>query len=64
MASYANDVSALHKKYQTALKKAKTRQGVMNLYWKHKKDHEKLLKKHLKEEMAEVVRVKSKIEYR
>lgn len=36
----------------------------MNAYWKHRREHEKLLAKHLKEEMNQVNRVKSKIEYR
>ena len=44
--------------------KAKSRQAVLNCYWKHKAQHERLLKKHLKEEMAQVNRIKSKIKYR
>ena len=61
---YAKSVASLHKKYQVALKRAKTRQAVLNAYWKHKRDHEVLLKKHLKEEMDEVKRIKAKMEYR
>ena len=64
MASYSGEVASLHKGYQAALKKAKSRQAVLNAYWKHKAQHAKLLKQHLKEEMAQVNRVKSKIEYR
>ena len=64
MASYTNEVSAIHKKFQTSLKRAKTRQSVLNAYWKHKADHERLLKKHLKEELAEVNKIKGKMEYR
>jgi len=47
-----------------AVKRAKSRQAVLNAYWKHKAQHEKLLKQHLKEEMAQVNRIKSKIKYR
>lgn len=64
MASYTGQVNAIHRSFQTALKRAKTRQAVLNAYWKHKKDHERLLAKHLKEEMAQVKRIKDKMEYR
>ncbi|HET6516940.1 MAG TPA: hypothetical protein VFG25_01825 [Nitrosopumilaceae archaeon] len=62
--SYTKAVTASHRKFQAALKRAKTRQAVMNVYWKHKKEHERMLAKHLKEEMAQVNRVKSKIPHR
>lgn len=62
--SYTKDVASSHKRFQTSLKRAKTRQAVMNVYWKHKKEHERMLAKHLKEEMAQVIRVKSKIPHR
>jgi len=64
MASYTNQVAAIHKKFQAALKRANSRQTVLNAYWKHKADHEKLLAKHLKEEMDLVKRIKGKMEYR
>jgi len=64
MASYTSQVDASNKRFQADLKRAKTRQAVLNVYWKHKKDHEKLLAKHLKEELALVNRIKSKIAYR
>lgn len=64
MASYANQVAAIHKKFNSQIKNAKTRQAVLNAYWKHKAEHEKLLQKHLKEEMAQVNKIKSKIAYR
>ncbi|MDG7054881.1 MAG: hypothetical protein JRZ95_06285 [Nitrososphaerota archaeon] len=63
-AGYTRAVTASHRKFQTALKRAKTRQAVMNVYWKHKKEHERMLAKHLKEEMTLVIRVKSKIPHR
>jgi len=64
MASYVNQVNALHRQYQSALKRARSRQSVLNLYWAHKRQHERLLKKHLREEMVQVTRIKNKIDYR
>ena len=64
MASYSGQVATIHAQFQKALKKAKSRQTVLNCYWKHKAQHESLLKKHLKEEMGQVNRIKSKIKYR
>jgi len=64
MASYVNQVNAMHSQYQSALKRARSRQSVLNLYWAHKRQHERLLKKHLREEMAQVTRIKNKIDYR
>ena len=58
--SYFRIVEKSHRKYTTALKRAKSRQSIMNLYWSHKKEHESLLKKHLKEEMAEIIQLKKK----
>ena len=59
-----SQVNVSHKKFKTALNKAKTRQAVLNAYWAHKKDHEKILAKHLKEEFALVNKIKNKIDYR
>ena len=64
MANYTAQVATIHRQFNTALKRAKSRQAVLNAYWKHKAQHEKLLKQHLKEEMADVKRRKSKIKYR
>lgn len=61
---YARAVASIHRKYQAAVKRAKSRQAVLNAYWKHKKESERLLAKHLKDEMAEVKRIKAKMEYR
>ena len=62
--SYTNAVAGIHRSYATALKRAKSRQSVLNAYWKHKRDHEKLLRQHLSEEMNDVKRVKGKMKYR
>ncbi len=64
MASYVNQVNAMHRQFQSALKRARSRQSVLNLYWAHKRQHERLIKKHLKEELAQVTRIKNKIDYR
>ena len=64
MASYTGQGDTIHKQFNAALKKAKSKQAVLNAYWKHKAQHERLLKIHLREEMAQVNRVKSKIKYR
>ena len=64
MVNYTGQVATIHAQFQKALKRAKSRQAVLNAYWKHKAQHERLLKQHLKEEMAQVNQVKSKIKYR
>jgi hypothetical protein len=64
MASYTAQVAKSHKKFNSALKRAKTRQGCLKAYYSHKKEHEALLKRHLKEEMSEVNKKKAKIPYR
>ncbi|HJM13864.1 MAG TPA: hypothetical protein QF710_00380 [Candidatus Nitrosopelagicus sp.] len=64
MANYTSEVAKSHKKFEAALKRAKTRQSCLNAYWKHKKDHETLLRRHLKEELAQVNKKKAKIAYR
>ena len=64
MTSYTSQVATIHRQFNTALKRAKSRQAVLNAYWKHKAQHDKLLKQHLKEEMAQVNQVKSKIKYK
>ena len=64
MASYTGQVATIHRQFNVAVKRAKSRQAVLNAYWKHKAQHARLLKQHLKEEMAQVNQVKSKIKYR
>lgn len=58
--SYFREVEKSHRNYTSALRRARSRQAVMNLYWRHKKQHEALLKRHLREEMVEVVQIKKK----
>jgi hypothetical protein len=59
--SYFRSVEASHRKYTSAINKARTRQGMMNLYWRHKREHEQLLKRHLREEMVQLNQIKKKI---
>jgi hypothetical protein len=58
--SYFREVERSHRKYNAALRRAGSRQSVMNLYWKHKRQHEALLRKHLRDEMVQVNLVKKK----
>ncbi len=62
MASYAAQVNIIHKKFTNALKKAKTKQALNKAYSVHKKDHEKLLKKHLVEEIRQIKKAKAKLD--
>ena len=62
MASYSAEVSTIHKKFQNAVKKAKTKKSLNKAYSVHKKDHERLLKKHLREEVAMINKAKKKLE--
>ena len=62
MASYTAEVSVIHRKFQNAVKRAKTKTTLNKAYSVHKKDHERLLKKHLREETAMINKVKKKLE--
>jgi hypothetical protein len=62
MASYSAQVNVIHKKFQNAIKRAKSKQTLNKAYSVHKKDHERLLKKHLREEIAMINKAKKKLE--
>ena len=62
MVSYTTQVSAIHKKFNAAVKKAKTKQALNKAYSAHKKEHERILKKHLQEEMAAIKKAKAKLD--
>ncbi len=62
MASYTTEVSIIRKKFQNALKRAKTKQSLNKAFSVHKKDHERLLKKHLREETAMINKAKKKLD--
>lgn len=61
MVSYTAQVSAIHKKFNNAMKKAKTKQALNKVYSTHKKDHERLIKKHLAEELRDIKKAKAKL---
>ena len=62
MVTYTQEVSAIHKKFKEQVKKAKTKLALNKAYSTHKKDHDRILKKHLKEEMEMVKKAKAKLE--
>jgi len=62
MVSYTTEVSVIHRKFQNAVKRAKTKTTLNKAYSVHKKDHERLLKKHLREETAMINKAKRKLE--
>ena len=62
MANYTAEVNAIHKKFNAAVKKAKTKKSLNKANSVHKKAHERLLKKHLREETAMINRAKKQLE--
>jgi len=62
MATYTSDVNVIHKKFNAAVKRAKTKTALNKAYSVHKKEHEHILKKHLKEEMATIKKAKTKLD--
>jgi len=61
MTSYSAQVNIISKKFQNAIKRAKTKQTLNKAYSVHKKDHERILKKHLREEIAMINKAKKKL---
>lgn len=62
MANYSTEVSTIHKKFESAVKRAKSKKSLIKAYSVHKKDHERLLKKHLREEMTMINKAKKKLD--
>ena len=62
MSSYTAQVNVISKKFQNAIKRAKTKQTLNKAYSVHKKDHERILKKHLREEIVMINKAKKKLE--
>ncbi len=56
MASYTGQVAAIHKRYNAAAKRAGSSRTLMKAFRAHKKAHERLLKRHLREELTAVKR--------
>ena len=49
-------------KFENAVKRAKTKKSLNKAYSVHKKDHDRLLKRHLREEMALINKLKKKLD--
>jgi len=62
MVSYTTEVSGIHKRFQNAVKRAKSRQSLNKAYSVHKREHQRLLKKHLREEMVMINKAKKKLD--
>ena len=62
MATYTAGVNVIHKKFNTAVKRAKTKTALNKAYSVHKKEHERILKKHLKEEIDMIKKAKAKLD--
>jgi hypothetical protein len=62
MASYTTEVSVIHKKFQNAVKRAKSKKSLIQAMSQHRKDHERLLKKHLREEAMMIDKAKKKLD--
>ena len=62
MASYTSEVNAIHKTFNNTVKRARSKQSLNKAYSVHKKAHERLLKKHLREEMAMINKAKKKLD--
>ena len=62
MASYTSQVNAIHKTFKNAVKRARTKQSLNKAYAVHKRSHERLLKRHLREEMSMINKAKKKLD--
>ena len=62
MATYTSEVNVIHKKFNAAAKKAKTKTALNKAYSVHKKEHERILKNHLREEVAMIKKAKAKLD--
>ena len=61
MASYSAQVSAIHRQFQNAVKRAKTKKALTKALSTHKKAHTRILKSHLREEERMVNKAKKKL---
>ena len=61
MASYSAQVNVIHKTFQNAVKRAKTKQSLNKAYSVHKRAHERILKTHLREEIRMINKAKKKL---
>ena len=64
MATYSSQVSALHKQYNAAAKKASSSRTLMKAFRAHKSAHSRVLKRHLREELSAAKRKGRKLDRR
>ena len=61
MASYSAQVNVIHKTFQNAVKRARTKKSLNKAYTVHKKAHARILKTHLREEVRMINKAKKKL---
>ncbi|MFQ5781735.1 MAG: hypothetical protein ACE5GR_01610 [Nitrosopumilus sp.] len=61
MAIYSAQVNVIHKQFQNAVKRAKTKKALNKAYSAHKKAHGRILKSHLREEERMINKAKKKL---
>lgn len=61
MASYSAQVNVIHKTFQNAVKRARTKKSLNKAYSVHKKAHTRILKTHLREEVRMINKAKKKL---
>ena len=61
MASYSAQVSVIHRQFQNAVKRAKTKKSLNKALAAHKKAHARILKSHLREEERMINKAKKKL---
>ena len=61
MTSYTAQINVISKKFHAAIERARTKKSLTKAYSVHKKDHERILKKHLREEIAMINKAKKKL---
>ena len=61
MASYSAQVNVIHKTFQNAVKRARTKKSLNKAYSVHKKAHARILKTHLREEERMINKAKKKL---
>jgi len=61
MASYSAQVNVIHKTFQNAVKRARTKKSLNKAYTVHKKAHARILKTHLNEELRMINKAKKKL---
>ncbi len=56
-ANLGKKIKKMHRNYDIQLRKIKSKARLRQIYLKHRRDHQKLLQQHLKEEAATIKRL-------